>query len=111
MPPTTGGSTIGSVVRPRSSALPRNSTRASNQASGNPKTSASAVVASEAISVSHSASRDAGLVITLVIVDQGARITNPVSGRMKNSAEIAARLATTGLNACLDPSTVTSRPG
>src|SRR5580700_231344 len=48
MPPTTGGSTIGSVVKPRTRALPRNCTRASSQASGKPKTSASAVVASEA---------------------------------------------------------------
>ena len=40
MPPTTGGSTIGRVVRPRSSALPRNCPRASSHANGNPNSSA-----------------------------------------------------------------------
>ena len=97
------------MVRPRTRALPRNGTRASSQASGKPKSSASAVVASEAISVSHSASSDVELVITFVIEDHGALITSPVSGRMKKSAEIAARPAMTGLNPCPDRATLISR--
>jgi hypothetical protein len=68
------------------------------------------VVAREAISVSHSASSDVELVIVLVIEDHGALITSPVSGRMKNSAAIAARPAMTGLNPCPDRDTPTSRP-
>ncbi len=67
------------------------------------------MVARDAISVSHSASSDVVLLITLVMLLHGARMTSPVSGRMKNSAEIAARPATSGLNACPDRGTATYR--
>ncbi len=64
MPPTTGGSTIGSVVRPRSSPLPRNCPRASCHASGNPNPSAMTVLDSDATRDSPSASSADLLVIT-----------------------------------------------
>src|ERR1700691_861818 len=106
MPPTTGGSTIGSVVSPRSNGLPGNRPRASSQASGKPKASASAVVATEATSESQSASSEDELVITLVMLLHGARITSPVSGSMKNSAAMTARPTTTGLPSCRLDSTL-----
>ena len=107
MPPTTGGSTIGRVVSPRSSALPRNRPRASSQASGNPNSSASTVVASEAIRDRRSASSDVLLVITFVMLPHGARNTSPESGSRKNSTVSRARPATAGLNVCLERPTPT----
>ena len=58
MPPTTGGSTIGKVVSPRTTALPRKVLRARSQASGNPNSSAITVLASEAMMESPSASSE-----------------------------------------------------
>jgi hypothetical protein len=106
MPPTTGGSTIGKVVRPRSTALPRNRPRASSHASGKPNSTASTVLDSEAISESCSASSELLLVITLNMLPHGAPVTSPMSGNKKNGAASAARNASSGLNGCLDRSSI-----
>jgi hypothetical protein len=86
------------VQSPRSSTLPRNSPRARIQASGNPKASASAVLDSDAISESRSASSEVELVIVEPMLPHGVLTTSPDSGSTKNSAVTAARTMTTGFS-------------
>ena len=111
MPPTTGGSTIGSVVRPRTTPLPRNRPRASSHASGNPNSSAITVLDSDAMMESPSASSELLLVMTLVMRPQGAPVISPISGKTKNSAARAASRASSGLNGCFWSSMWLTHPG
>ena len=61
-PPTTGGSTSGTITSARTTDRPGKSTRASDQASGTPTRNTTPRAASEVTSESRSASRIAGLV-------------------------------------------------
>src|SRR5215475_5452579 len=97
MPPTTGGSTIGKVISPRSRLRPGNLPLASSQATGKPKISAIAVVAREAINDSPRASRAVVLVMTLVILPHGALMIRPARGRRKYRSDNSASPAMPGL--------------
>jgi hypothetical protein len=99
IPPATGGSTIGSVVSPRTSPLPRKLLRARIQASGNPNSSAMTMLASEAMMESPSASSELLFVMMPKTLPHGAPVIIPISGNTKNSAASAARQAS-GLNGC-----------
>ena len=101
MPPTTGGSTIGSVASPRSSPLPGNFPRASSQASGNPKASAIAVLASEATIESSSACTAVWLVITLVMWPHGCPGDEPDQREDEEQRRQRASRASRGLNGSL----------
>src|SRR5258706_4539559 len=60
MPPTTGGSTIGKVVKARRRLRPGNATRAYTHASGTPRTTATALADKDQINESFIASNDSG---------------------------------------------------
>src|SRR4051794_37867904 len=80
-PPTTGGSTIDSVARARTTPRPGKPTRASSQASGTPKTIEITVAHNEHHTESHSARRTSGSVRTSHTVLHGARHTKARNGR------------------------------
>ncbi len=90
MPPTTGGSTIGKVVKARRRLRPGNATRAYTHASGTPRTSATAVADKDAINESFSASIVSGADRAVTASPHGDRTISPTSGTMKNAAPIAA---------------------
>src|SRR3712207_4350347 len=84
-PPTTGGSTSGTVTRARSTDRPRARERASTQASGTPRTRESPVAAVAETRLSRSACPTAGLVSCGPSSPQGARMTRPASGRTRKA--------------------------
>src|SRR6478609_5039434 len=84
-PPTTGGSTSGTVTRARSSERPRISDRASTHASGTPRSAETAVAEVAQISESRSASPTPGAVSAGTNRPQGARTSSPTSGSTRKA--------------------------
>src|SRR5919205_277098 len=84
-PPTTGGSTSGTVTRARSTDRPRARERASPQASGTPRTRESPVAAVAETRLSRSACPTAGPASCGPSCPQGARMTRPASGRTRKA--------------------------
>lgn len=89
-PPTTGGSTSGTVTRARTNRRPGNGTRASSQARGTPRTRQSRVARVAVCTDSRNAVSTPGSVSRCGRVAQGVRASNPTSGSRRNSRPIAA---------------------
>src|SRR5688500_9070157 len=84
-PPTTGGSTSGTVTSARRTDRPRARDRASTQASGTPSTRESPVAAVAETRLKRSACLTAGLVNCDTSSPQGARTTRPASGSTRKA--------------------------
>src|SRR6266511_2821749 len=89
-PPTTGGSTMGSVVSARTRFRPGKATRASRNASGSPSSSDTATAPSEHTSDSRSAVRTSGLARSRGRLRQVVRPSSPASGTTRNATPNAA---------------------
>src|SRR5690606_16601097 len=89
-PPTTGGSTSGTVTSARTSRRPGNSTRASSQASGTPNSRQKAVATVADTSDSRSASSTCGSASRSSSVGQGARTSRPASGSTRKASPATA---------------------
>jgi hypothetical protein len=89
-PPTTGGSTSGTVTSARSTLRPRTCDRASTQASGTPRTSDSRVARVAETRDNRSACPTPGAASCSPTDDQGARTSRPTSGRTRNATPRAA---------------------
>ena len=95
MPPTTGGSTIGSSVSARTTPRPGYATRACTHASGTPSTTAIAVAASDVSIDSRSATSDSCSDSTDHADVHGARHSRPARGTTKMAAATTAPASTT----------------
>src|SRR6266511_5061232 len=89
-PPTTQGSTMGSVVSARTRSRPGKATRASRNASGSPSSSDSAAAPSEHSSDSRNAVSTSGAVRSWGRLSHGVRSSRPASGRTRNATPHAA---------------------
>ena len=92
-PPTTGGSTSGSVTSARISPMPGSRTRASTQASGTPNSSDSTVAAVAHSSDSRSAVNEAEPDSSRSKPRHGIRISNANNGISRNARPSAAGAA------------------
>src|SRR6266542_2885911 len=101
-PPTTGGSTSGSVTSARNSRCPAKLPRASTHASGTPMITAIAVAADAVHSDSTSAWTASEPLSTAASRCQGTRNTSPASGSTRNAIATIAG-ASSGAGADLDP--------
>lgn len=95
IPPTTGGRTRGRRISARTSAFPRNGTRARTHESGSPNTTARNVAETEQTIDRRKAPSASGLVKSVARVDQATRLVMPTSGIAKNATVIADRVMTT----------------
>src|SRR5699024_6496052 len=95
-PPTTGGSTNGTVTSARSSAPPRSPGRASTTARGTPSSTVTRVATVAVSSDSPSAVRVAGEAMIAASVGQGARTSKPSSGITSTNPPSTAATSTTG---------------
>ena len=93
-PPTTGGSTMGSVTSARTAERPGNGDRASTHASGTPTTAASTAAAIEDTTESTAASTTKRLDRWVQRSVHGARAMRPMSGRANSTTPTAASSAT-----------------
>src|SRR5690606_27122548 len=82
-PPTTGGSTSGTVTRARTRLRPGNSVRANSQANGTPSTRETTVAALAVARESRSASRTPVENSWAPSVDHGVRASRPNSGSIR----------------------------
>src|SRR3954454_18379554 len=89
-PPTTGGSTSGTVTSARSTDRPRTRERASTQASGTPSTRDTSVASVAESSDNRSACPTTGSVSRGSRSDHGARITSPSRGSTRSARPRAA---------------------
>lgn len=89
-PPTTGGSTSGTVTSARRKPRPGTSPRASSQASGMPKSRHSTVARLAQTTDSRSAWPTSGLNSLPGRVVQGAVTSSPASGTSRNTSPITA---------------------
>src|SRR3954447_21633920 len=83
-PPTTGGSTSGTVTSARTRRRPGNSARASTQASGTPSSTQNPVATVAVCNDSRSAVSTPGSVSRCGSVAHGARISRPANGSTRN---------------------------
>src|ERR1700712_1322122 len=95
-PPTTGGSTSGTVTSARSTASPGNRARASTQAKGTPSTVEATVAAVAHSSDSRSAVSAAGSDSRPASPRHGARTSNAKSGTSRKQNPTAAGAASNG---------------
>src|SRR3569833_3890197 len=84
-PPTTGGSTRGTVTSARTRRWPGKDTRARTHARGTPTSRQNRVARVAQTMESRSASRTSGRPSRVPIVDQGARSSRPTTGRTRKA--------------------------
>lgn len=107
-PPTTGGSTSGSVIKARSRRIPGKALRASTHASGTPMTSDTAVATVEVHKESCSAPEASNPRRVDQISRHGALTIRPASGSIRNAPATSAG-ASKGTGTDRDPSPVLVR--